>query len=402
MEPQVQDFNSRGREVSMMLVGMLQKLEELEHAGARSVALEMESMVEEQRTLVDHLGRKNILELCRQIHESCRQLSAAEQQRRLEQELRDAVMGKSRWLNAPELGVAQSNAEPEAEPVRDVADEVDSVMVVAEPEAADAEGDDLQASHLLVARGKQPLSLWDWKIWTMAKPRLWRYGDAGNLFGRDTNLSTTEWAACLLLREELQYAVDRDVDDSQAPVRTGMASQSDAVDFQAPVRTGMASQSAAVDYLQDDAPGLVAPGQGLQSAAVDGEEDGRGEAARLGVGSQLVCNRFSGDWAALHMLATVCRLTDQRAASYHFLKNGGMAFAKKLEKLSAADLASAARVAPGAGGMEEFLKEPAVPRTVKDALYALNSASATVVARMAIVDCVDTKASPTWRLSDPR
>ena len=269
-------------------------------------------------------------------------------------------MGKSRWLNAPELGVAQSNAEPEAEPVRDVADEVDSVMVVAEPEAADAEGDDLQASHLLVARGKQPLSLWDWKIWTMAKPRLWRYGDAGNLFGRDTNLSTTEWAACLLLREELQYAVDRDVDDSQAPVRTGMASQSDAVDFQAPVRTGMASQSAAVDYLQDDAPGLVAPGQGLQSAAVDGEEDGRGEAARLGVGSELVCNRFSGDWAALHMLATVCRLTDQRAASYHFLKNGGMAFAKKLEKLSAADLASAARVAPGAGGMEEFLKEPAV------------------------------------------
>ena len=230
-------------------------------------------------------------------------------------------------------------------------------MVVAEPEAAHAAGDDLQASHLLVARGKQPLSLWDWKIWTMAKPRLWRYGDAGNLFGRDTNLSTTEWAACLLLREELQYAVDRDVDDSQAPVRTGMASQSAAVDFQAPVRTGMASQS----------------------AAVDGEEDGRGEAARLGVGSQPVCNRFSGDWAALHMLATVCRLTDQRAASYHFLKNGGMAFAKKLEKLSAADLASAARVAPGAGGMEEFLKETAVPQTVKDALYALNSASATVV-----------------------
>ena len=141
----------------------------------------------------------------------------------------------------------------------------------------------------------------------------------------------------------------------------------------------MASQSAAVDYLQDDAPGLVAPGQGLQSAAVDGEEDGRGEAARLGVGSQPVCNRFSGDWAALHMLATVCRLTDQRAASYHFLKNGGMAFAKKLEKLSAADLASAARVAPGAGGMEEFLKETAAPQTVKDALYALNSASATVV-----------------------
>ena len=35
----------------MMLVGMLQKLEELEQAGARSVALEMEPMMEEQRTL---------------------------------------------------------------------------------------------------------------------------------------------------------------------------------------------------------------------------------------------------------------------------------------------------------------------------------------------------------------
>ncbi|CAJ1374089.1 unnamed protein product [Effrenium voratum] len=99
MEPQVEDFNSHGRETSMMLVGMLQKLEELEQAGARSVALEMESMVEEQRTLVDRLGRQKILDLCREIHQSCRQLSAAEQRDRLERELRDAVMGKSRWLN---------------------------------------------------------------------------------------------------------------------------------------------------------------------------------------------------------------------------------------------------------------------------------------------------------------
>ncbi|CAE7029048.1 unnamed protein product [Symbiodinium natans] len=280
MEPQVEDFNSHGREVSMMLVGMLQKLEELEHAGARSVGLEMESMVDEQRTLVDHLGRKNILELCRQIHESCRQLSAAEQQRRLEQELRDAVMGKSRWLRAPE--------------------------------------DNGQASRLLVARGKRPLSLWDWKIWTMAKPRLWRYGDAGNLFERDTNLSTSEWAACLLLREELDYAVDGEQGDSQ-------------------------------------------------------------EAGRHGMGSGRVWNRFSGDWTALHMMATVARLTDQRAAAYNFLKNGGMAFAKKLEKLSAEDLANAAHVAPEAGGVEQFFKEAAVPQTVKDALHAMNSASATVV-----------------------
>jgi hypothetical protein len=35
----------------------------------------------------------------------------------------------------------------------------------------------------------------------MAKPKLWRYGDAGNLFDREEALSTREWAACLLLRE---------------------------------------------------------------------------------------------------------------------------------------------------------------------------------------------------------
>ena len=78
-------------------------------------------------------------------------------------------------------------------------------------------------------------------------------------------------------------------------------------------------------------------------------------------------------------MATVSRLTDQRAASYNFLKNGGMAFAKKLEKLSAEDLASAARVAPEAGGTDQLFKEAAVPQTVKDALYAMNSASATVL-----------------------
>ncbi|CAJ1335646.1 unnamed protein product, partial [Effrenium voratum] len=291
---EVEDFNSHGRETSMMLVGMLQKLEELEQAGARSVALEMESMVEEQRTLVDRLGRQKILDLCREIHQSCRQLSAAEQRDRLERELRDAVMGKSRWLNGSQE----------------------------QPVPIEEEQVDRQAPHLLVARGKQPLSWWDWKIWTMAKPRLWRYGDAGNLFERETHLSTSEWAACLLLREELVYFLT-----------------------------------------------------GEQRATAEQEQ----EATQPGMGSRLVQNRFSGDWVALRMMATVARLTDQRAASYNFLKNGGMAFAKRLEKLTAEDLASAARAAPDAGGLDHFLKEAAVPQTVKDALHAMHSASATVV-----------------------
>ena len=55
------------------------------------------------------------------------------------------------------------------------------------------------SKHLLVARGKKLLSLFDWKIWTMAKPRLWRFGDAANLFDREEPLSTREWAASLLV-----------------------------------------------------------------------------------------------------------------------------------------------------------------------------------------------------------
>ncbi|CAE7026696.1 unnamed protein product [Symbiodinium sp. CCMP2592] len=310
MEPQVQDFNAHGREISMLVVSMLQKLEELQEAGARSVALEMETMVDEQRNLVDELGCQTILDLCRQIHDSCRQLSAAEKQNRLERELRDAVMGKSKWLHVPEADLVRTQAEQEDCQVASGAgpgqpggaQENGRAVPEADPQHRDAKEEHGQAAHLLVARGKQPLSLWDWKIWTMAKPRLWRYGDAGNLFERDTNLSTSEWAACLLLREELAYVVDGEANDE-------------------------------AEEAQDGRPVL---------------------------GSQSVQNRFSGDWTALHMMATVSRLTDQRAASYNFLKNGGMAFAKKLGELRAEDLARAAR-------------------SVKDALQAVNAASATVL-----------------------
>ena len=75
-------------------------------------------------------------------------------------------MGKSRWLHRAD-----------------------------EAQEADAQADSAASPHLLLARGKKPLSLRDWKIWTMAKPRLWRYGDAGNLYEREASLSTSEWAA---------------------------------------------------------------------------------------------------------------------------------------------------------------------------------------------------------------
>ena len=42
-------------------------------------------------TLVDHLGRQRILQLC-EVQETCRKLSAADARRKLELELRDAVI----------------------------------------------------------------------------------------------------------------------------------------------------------------------------------------------------------------------------------------------------------------------------------------------------------------------
>ena len=84
---------------------------------------------------------------------------------------------------------------------------------------------------------------------------------------------------------------------------------------------------------------------------------------------------------ALHMISTVCRLTDQRNASYQFLRNGGMAFAKTLSALKAEHLASAARMVDSSSGdsMQQLLQHTSVPKTVKDALQALQGASATVL-----------------------
>jgi len=98
MEPEVSDFNESRSDVCSRIVTLLQKLEELEAAGARSVAVEMETFVDEQQTLVDHVGRQRMLDLCTEIHESCQKLSAGDLRKKLEEELRDAVMGKSRWF----------------------------------------------------------------------------------------------------------------------------------------------------------------------------------------------------------------------------------------------------------------------------------------------------------------
>ena len=234
MESTVTDFNESRTDACSRIVLLLHKLEELEAAGARSVAVEMESVVDGQETLIDHVGRKRILELCQEIHESCRKVSAQEMRVKLEEELRDAVMGKSRWyLQGQAADAARTDSQrdmgqhsrlggdqPSTEqfslrrsesaatevrsedlPIPHQPSTEQSSLRRSETAATEVRSEDLEVPHLAVARGKKPLSLWDWKIWTMAKPKLWRYGDASNLYERETALSTTEWAACLLLRE---------------------------------------------------------------------------------------------------------------------------------------------------------------------------------------------------------
>ena len=171
MEPEVRDYNEEETEVGSKVAMLLEKIEELEAAGARSVAVEVASQMSEDVTLVDHVGRKRILDLVDEIQATCRKVSAVDARKKLEKELSHAVMGKSSWM----LPDAHDRQEEDVTPAA--------------------------SKHLLVARGKKLLSLFDWKIWTMAKPRLWRFGDAANLFDREEPLSTSEWAASLLLRE---------------------------------------------------------------------------------------------------------------------------------------------------------------------------------------------------------
>ena len=130
LESEVKDFNEENTDVNTKIVSLLEKIDELESAGARSVSVELATLMGEDTTLVDHLGRQRILQLCDEVQETCRKLSAPDARRKLEMELRDAVMGKSRWLLPSET----SNEEP-------VQEDADSGRA---------------AKHLLVARGKKP------------------------------------------------------------------------------------------------------------------------------------------------------------------------------------------------------------------------------------------------------
>lgn len=125
MELEVRDYNEEETEVSSSKVAMLvEKIDELEAAGARSVAVEVASRMSEDATLVYHVGRKRILDLVDEIQETCRKVSAGDARKKLEKELSHAVMGKSSWLLPDAHDAQEQEVTPEA------------------------------SKHLLVARGK--------------------------------------------------------------------------------------------------------------------------------------------------------------------------------------------------------------------------------------------------------
>ena len=105
----------------------------------------------------------------------------------------------------------------------------------------------------------------------MARPSLWRFEGAANLYpDRETLLTLIEWMCCLLVREEMEY--DMPTDKEPFSVR----------------------------------------------AAGSGPE----------------INRFAGDWVTLHIFSSLRVLASQQQSTHAFLKNGGMAWARKERQLT--------------------------------------------------------------------
>ena len=113
------------------------------------------------------------------VRRSCARLDDAEKKGRLQLELQKTATGQQGWQapNPTDAASSSSGTMP----------------------------------HLRQPRGSTPLSYWDWRIWAMARPTLWRFGDAANLYpDRETLLTLLEWMCCLLVREEMEYDLPTD------------------------------------------------------------------------------------------------------------------------------------------------------------------------------------------------
>lgn len=150
-EPEVQDLNGEGRG-SMEVASLMQQLEELDRAAQRSVEAEVESALESRlgdaACLIDEAGRARILEICDKVRKSCVRIDEAGKKFYLQMELQRTATGQQAWQQPSEA-----------------------------PQRCSGE-----LAHLVQPRGKAPLSYWDWQIWTMARPTLWRFGDGANLY----------------------------------------------------------------------------------------------------------------------------------------------------------------------------------------------------------------------------
>ncbi|CAK0796442.1 unnamed protein product, partial [Prorocentrum cordatum] len=278
-EPETQDLNTK-HSGAMEVTALMQQLEELDHAAQRSVALEIESAAEARlgdgACLVDHAGRERILELCEKIHKKCAKT------------LRD---GEAR---ATPAGTPEDRDWPTGA-------------------AASSSG---TVPHLVQPRGAAPLSYWDWRIWTMARPHLWRFGDAANLYpDRETLLTLNEWMCCMLLREEMEYDMPTDTEPFRA----------------------------------------------------------RGEAS----GPEL--NRFARDWITLHIFSSMRILASQQESTHAFLKNGGIAWARKVAGLKKEHLAEAARTGREGDDIRALAQNASTPQLVRDALNIMQMATAHVL-----------------------
>ena len=126
--------------VSLEVAALMEMLEELENSAQRSVAAEIESSLESGACLIDDYGRERILEICKKIRNQAAKLSPKEKEIKLQAQFHKAATG--------------------------------------------------QLPKLEVPRSEVPLSLFDWQVWSQARPNLWRYGDGGNLDPKRENYST--------------------------------------------------------------------------------------------------------------------------------------------------------------------------------------------------------------------
>ena len=91
-EPQVADLNER-ISATAEVVALLNQLEDLDATAQRSVASEVESVIEGGACLTDDVGRTRILDICREVRQIFAGLNASETNNKLEENLR-----KLRWV----------------------------------------------------------------------------------------------------------------------------------------------------------------------------------------------------------------------------------------------------------------------------------------------------------------